>query len=114
MRQEDKGKQRVANEGEGGKEAEVSQEVALCEEQAHESADGGEAAQENGRRLFPEHLLCISHVIKVDEHVQAVADGYTQHNSADTQGHERHITLNPIHAGHGEQGAVQNRYHLLP
>ncbi len=114
MRQEDQGEESVADEGEGGEKAEIPEQVAFREKQAQEGADGGDAAQEYGRGFFPERLFRVSHIVIVDEDVQAVADGDAQHDGADTQGHQGHIALYPVHAGHGEDGAVEHRDHLLP
>ena len=82
MRQEHQGEEGVANQGEGGEQAEIPEQVTFRKEQAHEGAYRGDAAHEYGRALIPEHFFCIAHVVIVDEHMQAVADGYTQHNGA--------------------------------
>ena len=73
VRQEYQCVEGAADQGEGGKQAEVPQQVALREEQAQEGADRGQATQYHGRGFFLEHLFHIFHVIVVDQHVQAVA-----------------------------------------
>ena len=107
-------KEGVTQQGEGGKQAEVPQQVTFREQQAQEGAHRGDAAQENGRGFVLQHHFHVSHVVIVDEHVQAVADGYTQHNGTQAQGHQGHEALEPVHAGHGEGRAVGNGEHLLP
>ena len=49
MGEEHQRKEGIADEGEGGEQAEVPKKIAFREQQAHESAHGGYAAQENRR-----------------------------------------------------------------
>ena len=115
MRQEHQGEEGVANQGEGGKQAEVPEQVTFRKEQAHEGAYRGNTAHEHGCAFVPEEFFCIAHVVVVDEHMQAVADGYAQHNGAQAQGHQGHdASLDPVHAGQGKEGAVYYGDHLLP
>ena len=114
VRQEDEGEEGVADEGEGGKEAEVLEQVALREEQPEERADGGEAAEAYRHGLLLEHLLHVAHKALVDNDMQAVAECDAQNHGADAEGHQRHSALDPVHAGQGEEGAVGHGQHVLP
>ena len=111
--QEHQGKESVAQESEGGKEAKVAEEVAVCEQEAQESAYSGDAAQNDGGALISQEFLDVSYVVEVDEYVQAVADGNAQDDGAKAQGHEGHVAFDPVHAGHGEEGAVDDREYLV-
>ena len=114
VRQEHEGEEGISQEGEGGEEPEVPEQVALREEQAQEGTHRGDAPQGDGRGFLQEHLFHVTHVVVVDEHVQAVTDGDAQDDGAEAQGHQGHVPLDPVHAGQGEDGPVDDGHDLLP
>ena len=65
MRQVYQGEHRSADDGEGGKQSEVLQQVGLYEDKSHERAYGGEAAQQYGLGLVAQHLLRVGNVFIV-------------------------------------------------
>ena len=46
--------------------------------------------------------------------MQAVADGDAQDDGPEAQGHQGHVSLDPVHAGEGENGPVDDGDDLLP
>ena len=109
MRQENERKERIADQGEGGKQSEIPQQFALGEHQAEERADGGEASETNRLRFVLQHLFHISHKTLMDKYMQTIADGRSQHHRADAHRHERHFAFDPIDARQREEGAVCHR-----
>ena len=114
MRQENQGEERVADQGEGREHAEIAEQFALGEHQAAEGADGCQTAQEDRRGFFTQHPFRVCDVVEMDQDVETVTDGDAEDDGSETQCHQRHVALDPVHAGHGEDGAVGYGDDLLP
>ena len=106
--QVDEAKQRGGSNGQGGKEAEVLQQVGVGEEETAEGADGGDAAEEQGLRLFAQQLLAVLDVVAVGEHVEHVAQSHAEHHAADAEGKQGELSAQEVHHRHGEERAKGN------
>ena len=95
MRQENEGEQGAAQQGEGGEQTEVAEQVAVGEEQAAEGTYRGDASQENGCGLVSQQFFRVADKEVVDEYMQGVADGHAEHDGAQAQCHERHLAFDP-------------------